>query len=100
MNLYLITRQDDYSYDEYSDAVVVAENENRACNIHPDGSGSKWYEKLHSWVTEEDLRYAVEDWWYPNKEWPEPDKVTVEYLGEAAGHLENGTVVCASFHAG
>ena len=37
MNLYLIERDDNASYDEYVSAIVCAESEEEAVKIHPNG---------------------------------------------------------------
>ena len=50
MNLYLIERDDNASYDEYVSAIVCAESEEEAVKIHPNGDifdtvcrwGSEW----------------------------------------------------------
>lgn len=98
MNLYHIVRLDEFHYDEYSDAVVVAENEEEAINIHSDGNDSKWNGKW--WATEQDLQYVNEPWWSGCRNWPSPNDVIATYIGIAAENLESGTVICASFHAG
>jgi hypothetical protein len=75
MKLYLIYRTDEYGYDEYDEAVVCAESEEEARNIHPrEGCSS-----LEGWI--------------------EPKDVKVSYLGEAEKGWEKG-VICASFNAG
>lgn len=78
MNIYLISQTINYGYDTYDSAVVCAESEEAAQNIHPRPT-----------VPEE--AWALE--------WCDPAEVTVRYLGIAAQHIPKG-VICASFNAG
>lgn len=64
-------------YDTYDSAVVVAETEELARNIHPSGRDN-W--DSYSWENS-------------------PDKVDVEYLGDAVEGSSEG-LVCNSFNAG
>lgn len=83
MKLYRIYQNKNNDYDTYSRAVVCAESEEEAKLIHPNG----WSEK---------------GWWInlgPYDSWVHPDKVQVEYLGEACESLGRG-IICASYHAG
>jgi hypothetical protein len=80
MKLYHISQTQNNDYDTYSDLVVCTESEEEARNIHP----AQWSENP----------------WNDSSTWcRSPDQVKVEYIGEAASHLEKG-IVCASFHAG
>ena len=88
MKLYHLTQETVTGYDTYSDCVVVAPSREAAQQIHPNFSKSKLADAIklnHPWI------YFA---------WPQPDQVTVTYIGEAATHLIEGTVICASFHAG
>jgi len=81
MKLFRISQDIHNGWDTYSDAVVVAPNEVVAKNIHPDS-----YKGCDPW---------------PRDIWADtPDQVEAEYIGEAAEHLSQGAVICASFHAG
>lgn len=92
-NLYLISQYEngnyDYDYDTYDSAVVVAESENAARLIHPDGTSTKgdWGGSLFD-------------------SWVHPDSVRVQLIGtciqsvDDKEQLEAGTVVCASYNAG
>ena len=81
MKLFLISRKDDYGYDDFDSAVVCAENEETARNTNPNGSGPvEWGQKWTSWANH-------------------PDLVVVTYLGEADPNVAAG-VVCSSFNAG
>ena len=77
MKLYLISQTEVQGFDTYDSAVVCANTEEDAKNIHPNGgvAGDSYIE------------------------WCSPAAVTVKYLGQAEGNLAAG-VVCASFNAG
>ena len=81
MNLYLISQSVNTGYDTYSDAVVAAESEEQARNIHPDGT------------PESKDDYFRRSTWAPVKD------VQVELIGIAKDGTKVG-VICASFHAG
>lgn len=90
LNLYKISQNYNNGYDTWSDAVVVANTSDEAKLIHPAeykplDDGKLWYES---------------DDPYEWSSWALPEHVTVELIGIAAEHLEAGTVICASFHAG
>ncbi len=86
MKLYLLYWED-YGYDQYSHAVVVANSPDEARTIHPNGRSlhrpwNDWDDSFGSWCRK-------------------PEEVTsVTYVGEAATNLKLGDVICASFHAG
>lgn len=88
--IYKIFRTDGFSWENYSDAVVVASSADDAKYIHPDKSvypnGLKG-------------RDPYEDYWYG---WPtDLKKVNVELLAEYYGEdYKAGDVICASYHAG
>ena len=76
MNLYLIERDDNASYDEYISAIVCADSEEEAVKIHPGGE------------------YRWDDTWAEN-----PSLVKCRKIGVADESIEKG-VVLASFNAG
>lgn len=78
MKLWLIEQNQTTGYDTYDSAVVVAEDEEAARNVNPDGA---WGRPYPSWALT-------------------PDNVAVHYIGEASPHLAVGEIVCASFNAG
>jgi hypothetical protein len=82
MNLYLILRPGLTNWDEYEGAVVAAEGEEAARNIHPDG-------ELDEPLSEK-FRLST---WVPVEE------VKVKLLGVAVEGVEEG-VILASFNAG
>jgi hypothetical protein len=77
MKLYLISQTVNLGYDIYDSAVVAAESEDAARNIHP--------------------RKFAPDW--DSTEWCEPDSVKVTFIGTSDCIPESG-VICASFNAG
>lgn len=81
MKLFLISQRVNNDYDTYSDAVVIAENEDDAKRIHPNG---------YAVVGGIEEQYSG---------WCGLSDVSAEYIGEAKEGSERG-VVCASFHAG
>jgi hypothetical protein len=85
MKLYRISQELNNDYDTYSDAVVAAEDESSARNIHP--------------RNETDWKDADEYPKYSYATWVSRELVKVEYLGEAKEGTVSG-VICSSFHAG
>jgi len=82
MKLWLISQDENTTWDTYDSAVVAAETEDEARRIHP--AGDYWnrpeYEGLNGWCKF-------------------PEQVEVKLLGEAAPDIEPG-IVLASFNAG
>ena len=90
MNLYRISQSVNRKWDTYSDAIVQAENEIEASNIHPNCE-SEFYEP---WPYIEDSDS------YDRGDWADcPEQVKVEFIGVAVEGLI-GKVICASYHAG
>ena len=88
MNIYLVKRTDEVSYDEFDSFVCVAESEDMARNMKPVLWGNprkfekvKWEEERTTWAR------GIKD-------------VTVHYLGKAAQLKREPQIVCASFNAG
>lgn len=81
MYLYLIFQTANDDYDTYDSAIVAAESEQEARNIHP-GNGDTLNPKVknYNWVND-------------------PDLVTVKFVGMAAPDVVKG-VVLASFNCG
>ena len=61
----------------YENAVVVAENEEEAATIHPNGIDTLPNEYRYTWASD-------------------PTDVEVDYLGDYYGNEKAGTVICAS----
>ncbi len=78
--LWKIEQNVNNDWDTYSDAVVVAKSAVKARNIHPSGNSFKDEIFEHTWT--------------------EPKNVTATKIGIADPSVKEGTVVCASFHAG
>lgn len=111
MNIYLIKRTDEASYDEYDSAVVVAPSEDIAVRMHPsDGSvlnsptnaetswssnWNGWHQRIHP-----QSKSFAETWDYPMNDWVLPDKVVCVRVGVASADHTEPTVLCASFNAG
>ncbi len=77
-SLYLLTQSNNGGYDTYDSCVVVALTIEDARKVNPDGA---WGKGWTAWASK-------------------PEQVEVEYIGKAAGALDAGTVICASFNAG
>ena len=84
MNLYLISQDENRDWDSYDSAVVCAESEDEAREIHPSGHSDPWTP----------LYPGTTGTWASS-----PDNVSVELIGEAESSIEKG-VVLASFNAG
>ena len=76
-HIYKISQRENNGYDTYDSAIVVAESEEEARLIHPNG------------------RSVFDD-----DEWCKPKYVKVELIGVASDEIELGTIICASFNAG
>lgn len=76
MNLYRISQVENTGYDTYDSAVVAAEDENAARQIHPCKYGD-WGDMTYTWASS-------------------PDTVIVEYIGTATPGIRAGTIICAS----
>lgn len=89
LKLFRISQKVNTGYDTYDSAVVVAESEEAARLVHPEGIGAKWdgkkWKSLHTTGT-----------WT----WCAPEDVKVEPVGIADERFHAGDVVCASFNAG
>ncbi len=81
MKLYLIAQEQNNDDDTYDSAVVAAPDEETAKRMNPANGKpmDEWNKLYSSWCNG-------------------PEHVTVRYLGEAVGDVEQG-VVCASFNA-
>lgn len=88
MKIYLVSRIDDWDYEEYKSFVVAAENEENALEFHPNG------EKLKNLTDYEDIR---DDGIY-YCEWTSKENLKIEYIGESNSLEEK--VILASFNAG
>lgn len=78
MNLYLIAQDENTGYDTYDSAVVCAESEDDARQIHPFFRNPEW--DTFSWCSS-------------------PEHVEVKFLGVADPSIQRG-VICASYNAG
>lgn len=85
MKLWLISQTEHDDYDTYDSAVVAAETELEARQIHPSMSYPTPWEK---WGESSYLDWASH-----------PNKVTAKLIGEAAPDIPPGPI-CSSFNAG
>lgn len=84
--IYRISQTDVKGWDTFDSAVVIAPSASVARTVHPK---SIWWGET-TYITKEDTNN-----WTDN-----PDKVVVEYLGEAHPDFVEIKVVCASYNAG
>ena len=80
MNIYKLTRNDKWGYDDYDSLIVIAENEKDAINIDPRGDQMNWNNCRSCWVDS-------------------PILINVELIGVAKPFSTVGCVL-ASFNAG
>jgi len=105
MKLWLLSQDKNNDYDTYDSCVVVAENEEDAKSIHPDGNshyrkGYIDYKNVwrHDWFSKYNDGsdcLSCSYFWATT-----PIDVKATYIGEADAKLKAGEVVCASFNAG
>jgi hypothetical protein len=94
LKLWLIYQTENLGYDTYDSAVVVAETEADARDIHPS-------QYIENYSIAKDNPDDFQRWDYDYSNWAShPDKVTAEYIGDAAPNMKAGDVVCSSFNAG
>lgn len=79
LKIYKISQTENTGYDTYDSCIVCAESEKEAQNMHP-SSDTEWGHTWTSWCSS-------------------PDKVTVEYIGEADPKIQKG-IILSSFNAG
>jgi len=96
LKVYLISQTVNHDYDSYSDAVVIAENEEVAKRIHPRGHiNYSWSDKDNEWQYKYNRDLSAED------EWTTPKDITCILVAEVVSPTYTaGQVVCASYHAG
>ena len=83
MKLYLVSRTDRWSWDDYDSFVVAAENEESVLDFHPKG---QYY------LTERDVRNGI---YYG---WTSKQNINIECIGESNSLVEK--VIISSFNAG
>lgn len=95
MNIYRVTRMDDWGYDDFSDFVCVAPDEDTARRIMPQTINS--HDMAYGTVEYTDDPYT---WTWG---WVEADKIDtlkVELIGVANESYSSIQILCASYHAG
>lgn len=93
MKLYRIYQHTNNKYDTYDSAVVVADSEEKARAIQPDGSPEPTPNR-------EEYKKKKEEWgsWY--MDWAPLEDVGVQLLGEATEAFTEPAVITASYNAG
>jgi hypothetical protein len=96
MKLWLISQGENNGYDTYDSAVVAAETEQLAKETSPSD-----YYTFRDGLWRFDTVRGLDETGNIDQSgsWAHPDKVDIEYIGEATEGTEAG-VICASFNAG
>ena len=92
MNIYHIKQSANGGYDTWDSAIVVAETEDHARRISPDGD--TWSDEMGCWIMSDGNKREWCSGWCSSI-----DSVSVELIGRARDGLWPG-VVLASFNAG
>lgn len=90
MEIYLISQSVNDDYDTYDSAIVIAESEEEAKKIHPDGNYD--YKENNTL-----LRFNESDEDYGS--WAKKEYIEVKLIGVANKDAIKG-VVCSSYNAG
>ncbi|MGO2981580.1 MAG: hypothetical protein ACTID1_00240 [Pseudolactococcus laudensis] len=95
MNIYKLSQTINDDYETYDSCIVIAENEEEAIKIHPNGR--------QNWDTRgrklENSYFVYEN--FDIDDWVEIEDIKVELIGIADRSLNGDIeVVCASFNAG
>lgn len=85
-SLFLLKNPNQYKYDTYREAVIVADTYEEAVKIHPNGN-SIW--DGESWGDS-----------YILYEWCKPEQIIVKCVGKACGSLKVNSVLTSSFNNG
>lgn len=85
MNIYLVSRTDDWSYDEYDSMVVVAESADQAKLLNP---------RTGQYMTDEEWAERWANWTRS------PDNLEVTLIGEASERSPEPRLILASYNAG
>ncbi len=97
--LWKLSQDVNSGYDTYSNVIVVSSNPVAAKRIHP-AVDSQTGEMIFHYVEGDGWRWCVDNEYASGDSWAEPKDIQVTCVGEAADWLGEGSVVCASFHAG
>lgn len=94
LQLYRISQTKNDEYDTFDSAVVVAESEAAAREIHPDPTFI-WHNEHQEWGN------GCLGWDANGLDcWSHPKDVNVELIGIPDERFHAGDVICASFNAG
>jgi hypothetical protein len=91
MNIYLIHQTVNDDYDTYGSAVVVANSEEEARNMHP--FGLHWMDNAWRYSDGKKASHGLTDW-------TTPANVIVELIGVADKKYKQRTIIDANFRAG
>ena len=92
VKIYKIWREDDIEWDTYDSAIVIADNEDYARKIHPNGHAVF---KFGVWMNEVDNMVL-----HCENEWCSVEDVKVELIGVADKIYTEPCLVVSSFNAG
>jgi hypothetical protein len=98
MNIYKIKQYENNRYDTYDSAVVVAESEEDAKRIHPDGR-SKWVDGAWK-IFNPDIGPYGSYFEHGSVAWTDPKMVKVTLIGVALADITKESVICSSYNAG
>ena len=95
MNIYKLSQTINDDYETYDSCIVIAENEEEAIKIHPNGR--------QNWDTRgrklENSYFVYEN--FDIDDWVEIEDIKVELIGIADKSLDTEIkIICASFNAG
>ena len=85
LKLFHVKCNEPLGYESFSDFVCVAENEEVARNIYPNGCQENWESGAYgrAWINKTEI-----------------DKLVVKEIGIASNNMKSGDVICASFLVG
>jgi len=93
LNLYLLMQDDNNDYDTFDSMIVVAENEEQARMIHPDGYD--WSPDKNTWVNHRGEECIFKTWAFSI------ESISVEHVGICSIEgAKPGDIVIKSFNAG
>ena len=108
MNIYLLEQKENTGYNTFSSCIVIAENEEKAKEIHPASNSENIIIESNEWYIDEDLlkkhfpdikerinHLSLAFGWVG---YADRNKITVKKLG--VSNVEKHGVVLSSYHAG
>jgi len=108
MNIYLLEQKENTGYNTFSSCIVIAENEEKAKEIHPASNSENIIIESNEWYIDEDLlkkhfpdikerinHLSLAFGWVG---YADRNKITVKKLG--VSNVEKHGVILSSYHAG